>query len=256
MFATRGNAQPRKSIEQVAGGEVERVNPTSSEPGRARGRFFRELSYDELSPSARHFVMSDRPEQRLVGKAVAQAYARGLGDHALAIVPSGRQLVVRNLAGVVVLELDKERALNPGYWKVVTLDDRVKGNSPAFCRSGAGHPVWGRQWCLEKGFGLGGGNDFRWARTIDPRDVSFLQTGTGSLTRDALTSVLGDVVLDRLGLHALTLGYTDPLTGQWLGESTGPRVLFVTSGGLPVAEIMDTNRDNRADNLLVALRPW
>lgn len=30
----------------------------------------------------------------------------------------------------------------------------VRGG-PAFCRSGAGHPVFGRRWCLEKGFGLG-----------------------------------------------------------------------------------------------------
>ena len=26
---------------------------------------------------------------------------------------------------------------------------------PSFCRSGAGHPVHGRRWCLRKGFGLG-----------------------------------------------------------------------------------------------------
>jgi len=40
-------------------------------------------------------------------------------------------------------------------------DDRVRyeGNrdvrGPAFCRSGAGHPVHGRSWCVNKGFGLG-----------------------------------------------------------------------------------------------------
>lgn len=26
---------------------------------------------------------------------------------------------------------------------------------PSFCRSGAGHPVHGRQWCLDKGWGVG-----------------------------------------------------------------------------------------------------
>jgi hypothetical protein len=26
---------------------------------------------------------------------------------------------------------------------------------PAFCRTGEGHPVFGRRWCIEKGFGLG-----------------------------------------------------------------------------------------------------
>jgi hypothetical protein len=30
-----------------------------------------------------------------------------------------------------------------------------RGRGPAFCRSGEGHPVWGPEWCLEKGFGLG-----------------------------------------------------------------------------------------------------
>jgi hypothetical protein len=63
-------------------------------------------------------------------------------------------------------------------------------------------------------------------------------------------------VFNRLGLHALTLGYTDPLTGVWLGEPTGPRVLRVTSGNVPIAEIYDDNRDDRADALIVALRPW
>lgn len=33
---------------------------------------------------------------------------------------------------------------------------RARGRGPAFCRSGAGHPVHGRRWCLQKGFGLGG----------------------------------------------------------------------------------------------------
>jgi hypothetical protein len=63
-------------------------------------------------------------------------------------------------------------------------------------------------------------------------------------------------VFDRLGLHAITLGYTDPLTGVWLGEETGPRVLRITSGSIPIAEIVDDDRDSRADVLVVALRPW
>lgn len=36
--------------------------------------------------------------------------------------------------------------------------DRVnerRGRGPAFCRTGEGHPVFGRQWCRDKGFGLG-----------------------------------------------------------------------------------------------------
>ena len=29
------------------------------------------------------------------------------------------------------------------------------GSGPSFCRSGAGHPVWGLEWCLDKGYGIG-----------------------------------------------------------------------------------------------------
>lgn len=56
--------------------------------------------------------------------------------------------------------------------------------APAFCRSGEGHPVWGPEWCLERGFGLGGrrivldrdrvyfpvGNDVVVARHVIVRD--------------------------------------------------------------------------------------
>lgn len=42
-------------------------------------------------------------------------------------------------------------------------DQRVRanrrGNAPKFCRTGAGHPVHGRRWCVEKGFGLGDRGD-------------------------------------------------------------------------------------------------
>lgn len=32
---------------------------------------------------------------------------------------------------------------------------RHQKKGPKFCRTGAGHPVFGRQWCREKGFALG-----------------------------------------------------------------------------------------------------
>lgn len=35
-------------------------------------------------------------------------------------------------------------------------DRRMRDDgTPAFCRTGEGHPVFGRRWCLERGFGLG-----------------------------------------------------------------------------------------------------
>ncbi|MGH7589486.1 MAG: hypothetical protein ACRELU_12940 [Gemmatimonadota bacterium] len=42
------------------------------------------------------------------------------------------------------------------------IDERFRANrggGPKFCRTGAGHPVFGRRWCLEKGFGLGDRDD-------------------------------------------------------------------------------------------------
>jgi hypothetical protein len=35
------------------------------------------------------------------------------------------------------------------------------GNGPPFCRNGQGHPVHGRQWCRDKGWGLGDGRVVR-----------------------------------------------------------------------------------------------
>lgn len=57
--------------------------------------------------------------------------------------------------------------LRDGNGRVIVIgDDRIderfrarRGRGPAFCRSGAGHPVFGRRWCLEKGFGLGDRDD-------------------------------------------------------------------------------------------------
>lgn len=56
-----------------------------------------------------------------------------------------------------------------------------KGNQggdrgPAFCRSGQGHPVHGRRWCIEKGFGLGPYRDSR--RYEDRRDDDYGRYGS------------------------------------------------------------------------------
>jgi hypothetical protein len=40
--------------------------------------------------------------------------------------------------------------------------------APSFCRNGSGHPVHGRRWCIEKGYGLGD----RYVRYDDRRDWS------------------------------------------------------------------------------------
>ncbi len=239
------NAAPRASIASAAN----------------RGRIDRPLTRDlrpsEVRPSARRFVVSNRPAEFVTGGAVAYAFARGAPENALLISPTGRDVSVRNRRGDLLLALDDDHARDLGVWQVSPLNDRVTGGAPSFCRSGQGHPVWGRQWCLDKGFGLGAQQDVRWGSTRNIGDIIFgRQVSSGNLTRDALLNLLGPVAFDRLALHALTLGYTDPLSGVWRGDASGPNMLFVNSGRSPVAELVDTNRDWRTDLMLVALRSW
>jgi len=203
------------------------------------------------------FVSSNRPAEYVTGGAIAYAFARGIPENALVIVPTGSDVWIRNRQGVALVDLDDDRARNLGIWEVSPLAEPPKQGAPSFCRSGAGHPVWGRQWCLQKGFGLGTSPNVEWAAARDIGNLTFLQPiTTSTLTRDALLSLLGPVAFNRLALHALTLGYTDPLTGIWRTDATGPNVLFVNSGQWPIAEVVDENRDQRPDLMLVALRPW
>ncbi len=223
---------------------------------KGHGNFKRTFAANDVEPGMRHYARSQRMPERVAAGAVARAYARGLGSSDIVLVGSGNRVRLANKKGAVLVDLDEQRARNLGAWDVRPLDDRVREDAPSFCRSGAGHPVWGRQWCIDKGFGLGTYQDVRWGRTsLD--NVTFTRPlDSGTLGRDALISLLGNVVFDRLGLHAVTLGYAEPLSGTWAGEPTGPRVLQLYSGNYPVAEIVDTNRDNRAETLVVALRPW
>ncbi|MEO7822662.1 MAG: hypothetical protein ABIS15_03565 [Gemmatimonadaceae bacterium] len=239
------NASPRASV------------AASPNRGRAVSRFARDLRVDDVRPGVRRFVTSRRAAEWLTGGAVAYAFARGAPDNALIITPAGRDVSIRNRKGDLLVALDDDRARNLGGWRVAPLSGGVRDGAPSFCRSGEGHPVWGRQWCVDKGFGLGTQQDRHWGTTRNPEDLVFGRQATqGTLARDALLSLLGPVAFNRLALHALSLGYTDPLSGAWFSEETGPNVLRVSSGSWPVAELVDTNRDRRADLMLVALRPW
>lgn len=256
---SRGGEVARSRVPASAerGKAIERGNP-SFDAGRVRGRLHRTITVDDLRADVRPFATSGRPAERFLGRAVGLGEMRGLSGNDLKIARAGDRVHVLNGRGDVLLNLDDQHAREIGAWKVATVDaeDRADG-APAFCRSGAGHPVWGRQWCVDKGFGLGMENDIRWGRATNVGDLVLRQPrSTGDLRRDVLAQVLGDVVYNRLAAHAITLGLTDPLTGRWMGETTGPRVLLVSAGDHPVAEVVDRNRDSRADMLLVALRPW
>ncbi|MGH7636885.1 MAG: hypothetical protein ACREOK_04470 [Gemmatimonadaceae bacterium] len=255
---TRSDARIERRQEREFAGDVDL-------PGRGRGRavgrgrFVRDVVVDDLRPSVRRFLVEDRPLSRAAVGAVARAHLRGVDEGELVIRPLDDHVRILNRDGAVLVALDDERIRNLGRWDVIPVDDDVADGSPAFCRSGAGHPVFGRHWCIDKRFGLGSDNDFRWGRTERITDLLFLQPVTGeSLTRDALLAVLGPVAFDRLALHAITMGLSDPLRGRWMvsPEPGASNVLLVSSGSVPVAEVVDIDRDNRADMLVVALRNW
>lgn len=77
--------------------------------------------------------------------------------------------------------------------RVIVVDERRpvrrarvgrRGKGPKFCRSGAGHPVHGRSWCVQKGLGLGVG------------DGIFFQDGRLFLREDDVVRILLGHVLD------------------------------------------------------------
>ena len=72
------------------------------------------------------------------------------------------RFVLRNGGRTIVLDNDDF------FWYPVRND-----RGPSFCRSGAGHPVFGIQWCLQKGYGVGRpGSVFLWGDDVFLRDQS------------------------------------------------------------------------------------
>ena len=255
---TRPEQRIARPLEREFAGDVELPRRGGGRPA-GRNRFVREVVIDDLRPSIRRFLVADRPPARAAVGAIARAHMRGADEDEFVITPLDDHVRIVNRQGALLVALDDERVRNLGRWDVIPVGDDAPEGSPAFCRSGEGHPVFGRQWCIDKRFGLGQADDFRWGRTDRITDLIFLQpVRAGSLTRDALLAVLGPVAFDRLALHAITLGLSDPLSGRWLvsQEPGAPHVLLVSAGKLPVAEIVDVDRDNRADMLVVALRDW
>ncbi|HET6362341.1 MAG TPA: hypothetical protein VFH11_09790 [Gemmatimonadota bacterium] len=79
---------------------------------------------------------------------------------------------------VVVRDRDRDRFVLRNSGRTIILDDDdffwypVRSDrGPSFCRSGAGHPVFGIQWCLQKGYGIGRpGAVFFWGDDVFLRD--------------------------------------------------------------------------------------
>jgi hypothetical protein len=121
---------------------------------------------------------------------------------------------------------------------------RGVANGPAFCRSGAGHPVFGRAWCVDKGFALGSQD---WRRMDIGRVILPRSNGHGRVERGGLLDILGDVVFGRLESQRTHLHVDDALSGIWLTPPEGPRVLQVWAGDTPLGELVDNDRNGSVD---------
>lgn len=205
-----------------------------------------------LPPAARAMAASARPSERMVAGALARGSARGLQPDDLEIRSGEGRVTVLNPRGEVFLDLRDDRARDLGAWELRRLGDRrPSGNAPAFCRSGEGHPVWGREWCLDKGFGLGSRSGILWSRGGIDEVIYRRPRDQDRMDRGGLIDVLGDVVLGRLALHALSIGLVDPLVGNFVADPQGPQLLRVRSGDMEVAEFVDLDRDDRFELLYV-----
>ena len=124
-----------------------------------------------------------------------------------------------------------------------------KKNGPKFCQNGQGHPVHGREWCRQKGYDTGYGVYDR----VDWDDV-YMRRGRydtrGELGRRTLEEILGRSVYGRFDRQRSRLGYNQPLYGRWVTTDAGS-VLRLLSGSQPIAQIIDRNRDGRADVVLL-----
>jgi len=188
----------------------------NSDSKRNFGRFARAASVSSMPVAMRHYASSAHRMHVVAAGAVAHAFAR---DHQndFRIDDSGNRVRILNGRGAPLVDLDDRSANDLGRWRVGVLDDDVREGAPSFCRSGAGHPVWGREWCIDKGFGLGSYDDYRWGRTTDIGSIIFPRSGIASaLTTVALASLLGSNTFNRLALHCSHSG-TGRATNRTMG---------------------------------------
>lgn len=124
----RGNA---RGHERRAGGP----------PGQVKKQNDRDKDRDRV------IILDDDIDERGV---VIRRDRRGGGDDDRRVRRRGDRIILRDGNGRIIVIGDER------------IGERFRarrGRGPAFCRSGAGHPVFGRRWCLEKGFGLGDRDD-------------------------------------------------------------------------------------------------
>jgi hypothetical protein len=126
-------------------------------------------------------------------------------------------------------------------------DDRNRnGNGPKFCQNGQGHPVHGRAWCRQKGWDNASLRNTGWGDVILRRP----RYEQSSLGRSVLEQILGRTVYNRFDGQRSRLGLSSNMTGQWRNTSNGT-VLDLFASGIQIAQLIDRNRDGRADVVLM-----
>jgi len=125
-------------------------------------------------------------------------------------------------------------------------EGQARSGGPAFCRSGAGHPVYGRAWCVEKGFALGAQD---WRR-VDMGRIAFRKHTRGDVDRGGLVEILGEVSFGKLEAR-IGVRVDSPLTGHWLTSPDGPSVLQIRAGSTALGELVDNDRDGTVDVVLM-----
>jgi hypothetical protein len=130
-----------------------------------------------------------------------------------------------------------------------------RGDVPAFCRTGEGHPVFGWQWCVEKGFG---GYSPRWERERweniilrVPRSIP----RPDHIDRNVLIDIMGADVFRRFEERAQRAAASGPIVGRLIeSEVKGGQVLQLRAGDVPLAELTDLDGDRRVDVVLLNAR--
>ena len=102
----------------------------------------------------------------------------------------------------------------------------------------------GRQWCRDKGFGLGRDHARDIWGDIIFRDRRY---SNRQLSRSTLGDILGSVVLGRFDSYGRTYYGNGTLNGRWIDNRAS--VLQLYMGSVPIARLIDTNRDGRVDTV-------
>ncbi|HSM36822.1 MAG TPA: hypothetical protein VK837_10535 [Longimicrobiales bacterium] len=142
------------------------------------------------------------------------------------------------------------------------VDSRNRGRrvkrGPAFCRSGAGHPVHGRRWCREKGYPLGSDrldrrdrrrdDDWDWdddrRRDRDRGTIFRLPDSRrrGVLDRGDLIDILGSRTFSQVDQLRRRHGLRQGLQGRWYRDRLGRDAILISAGTVPIADLVNRGR--------------